>query len=425
MNAAPPAAPDRHASLDRWLAYQERLHPRDIELGLERVGAVAKRLSLGCEPVPTLTVAGTNGKGSSATLAAMILQQAGYRTGLYTSPHLMRYNERVCVDGMPVDDAALCEAFDCIERARGDIALTYFEFGTLAALWCFRESAVQARVLEVGLGGRLDAVNLIDADVALITSIGLDHLDWLGADREAIGREKAHVMRPQCPAFCADPDPPSTIAAHARDIDAALGQWPRDFHALVSARTGRWDWHGPGLTLTDLPMPGMQGPAYLRNASGVIAALQGLSQRLPLAREAIERALRDWRLPGRFERSGRRIYDVAHNAEAAAVLAAQLREQCAGAPISLVLGMMADKPVEAFCAALAGQLMSVYCIGLPGPRGCPSNQLAARAGSAGVPVRACKDIAQALAAAQAEVGDAGWVLVSGSFLTVAAGKAHG
>jgi dihydrofolate synthase / folylpolyglutamate synthase len=420
--------PSANSPLADWLDYQERLHPRNIELGLERVGKVALRLGLPEASLPTLVVAGTNGKGSSATLASLIWREAGYRTGLYTSPHLQHYNERVSIDGVAASDADLVRAFVEIERVRGEVALTYFEYGTLAALWLFRERAVQVQVLEVGLGGRLDAVNLVDGDAALLTSIGLDHLDWLGPDREHIGMEKAHVFRAGRPALCSDPDPPQSVRAHARAIGAALAVLGEDFTCLRTARG--WDWSRGHQVLRDLPMPGLGGAAQLRNAAGVLAAITALQPRVPVAEGAIRAALPRLALPGRYERRGRCVFDVAHNAEAAVVLAERWAEDARAHParrLHVVLGMLADKPVEAFCGALAPHVRKVYCAGLPPPRGLSAAVLGARVRSIGLPVGEYADVEQALVAAlaAAEQDDEDEVLVTGSFLTVAAARAHG
>ena len=420
--------PTATSSLADWLDYQERLHPRNIALGLDRVGKVAMRLNLPDASIPTLIVAGTNGKGSSATLASLIWREAGYRTGLYTSPHLLRYNERVSIDGVDASDADLVRAFVEIEKVRGEVALTYFEYGTLAALWLFRERRVQVQVLEVGLGGRLDAVNLVDADAALLTSVGVDHQDWLGPDRGSIGWEKAHVFRTGRPAICADPQPPLSVRSRALEIGAELAVLGEDFSCVRTAKG--WDWSRGRTTLRDLPLPGLGGSAQLRNAAGVVAAITALQPRVPVAESAIRSALPRLALPGRFERQGRRVFDVAHNADAAAVLAERLAEN---APrdraryVHVVLGMLSDKPVEEFCCALAPYVRHVYCAGLPPPRGLSAATLGARVRSTGLPVSEFADVEPALAAAiaAAEQNDEDEVLVTGSFLTVAAARAHG
>lgn len=414
---SPHQTPHADWTLADWLRWQETLHPKSIELGLARVREAAARLQLPDARIRTLTVAGTNGKGSSATLAAQIYREAGYRTGLYTSPHLLHYRERIAIDGEPVDDAALCRAFAAIESARGDIALTYFEFGTLAALWLFREAGVQVQVLEVGLGGRLDAVNLVDADAALITNIGLDHTDWLGPDRDSIAREKAGVMRRRRPAVFVDDDMPDNIQRCAQDSGAQLQRLGTDYRYV--ANRSSWDWQGEGGDLPALPMPALAGAMQLRNAAGVIATVRALRHELPVADDAIRAALPRLRLRGRFERIGNTVLDVAHNAEAAQVLADNLRAS-GDAPVGLVLGMLSDKPVEAVAQALAPLVRRAYCAGLPGPRGLAGTQLAQRVRASGIDARAFDDVAAAYAQARREAGGQGAIVVAGSFLTVAA-----
>ncbi|HUS24541.1 MAG TPA: bifunctional tetrahydrofolate synthase/dihydrofolate synthase [Candidatus Binatia bacterium] len=405
-------------SLADWLAYQEALHPKSIALGLERVAQVAHRLGLPERRIRTLTVAGTNGKGSSATLAAGIYRAAGYRVGLYTSPHLLRYNDRIAIDSVPASDELLCRAFAAVEQARGDTLLTYFEFGTLAALWLFREARVEVQVLEVGLGGRLDAVNLVDADAMLITNIGLDHTDWLGPDRESIGREKAGILRAGRPAVLVERAPPASIAAAGAALGVELTQLGREFD--FEPRAQDWRWHGGGQELDALPKPGLAGAVQMQNASGVIAAVNALQPLLPVQPEAIRAALPLLRLPGRFQREGRLILDVAHNTEAAAVLADNLRALLPSGRIWLVLGMLADKPVESFARQLAPLVHHAFLAGLPGPRGLSAGELAARSREVGWDAEQCGDVAEALARARAQADDQDWIVVTGSFLTVAA-----
>jgi dihydrofolate synthase / folylpolyglutamate synthase len=404
-------------TLADWLQWQETLHPRAIDLGLDRVAAVAARLGLPWTAAVTLTVGGTNGKGSSAHLAALIWREAGYRVGLYTSPHLLRYNERVRIDGTEIDDAVLCQAFEAIEAVRGDVRLTYFEFGTLAALWCFREAAVDVQVLEVGLGGRLDAVNLVDADVALITSIGIDHTDWLGPDRESIAREKAGIFRAGRPAVIAEPEPPYSLLESAAGIGARAIRAGVDFRCVPRA-AGGFDWHGVAQHWPALPSPGLSGAAQLRNAAGVLAAVEALQSRLPTPREAVQRALPQLAVPGRGQRRGRYVFDVAHNAEAAQVLAAQIAAMPRARTV-LVLGMLADKPHATFADALAGLADEMVLVSLPGPRGMRAADLAARL-PALQNLHCCDNIEQALARARALAGRDGRIVVTGSFLTVAA-----
>ncbi|PPE72805.1 bifunctional tetrahydrofolate synthase/dihydrofolate synthase [Solimonas fluminis] len=405
-------------TLADWLAWQEQLHPKSIELGLERVRSVALRLGLLPARAVTLTIAGTNGKGSSSTLAAAICREAGYRTGLYTSPHLQRYNERVMIDGVPASDAQLCRAFAAIEQARAATPLTYFEFGTLAALWLFREADVQVQVLEVGLGGRLDAVNIVDPDAALITNIGLDHTDWLGADRESIGREKAGILRPGRPAVLVERHPPESVLQIAQDLGVPLLRLGRDYD--FAPRDGAWRWRGPAGALDDLPPPALPGAMQLQNASGVLALLETLRERLPVAPAAVAAALRALRLPGRLQRLGACLLDVGHNAEAAEVLAEHLQSLRPRGRVLLVLGMLADKPVEAFARLLQPQVSRAFLGGLPGPRGLDAHALQARLRSLGMDTEACRDIPEALRRALAQAAPEDLVVVTGSFITVAA-----
>ena len=408
--------PQAHWTLADWLSWQERLNPRSIELGLDRIRLVAQKLNLPSSKVRTLTVAGTNGKGSSATLAALILREAGYNVGLYTSPHLLRYNERIGINGVEVNDDALCRAFMAIEQARDETLLTYFEFSTLAALWLFREAGVDVQVLEVGLGGRLDAANLIDADVALITNIGLDHTDWLGPDRESIAREKSGIMRAGRPVICVDSDAPAAIASTAHSLKAPLLQIGRDFGFSVGEQG--WNWRGSDSELLNLPFPSLRGAMQLRNASGTIAALKKLPLDIP--ESAIRSALPKLQLAGRYQRIGNVILDVGHNAEAAAVLADNLLRDKTDGRILLVLGMLSDKPVEAVGKALARCTQKVFVGTLPGPRGLSAAELERRLQDSGLKCEVCTDIPSAYLKAQQEAQAGDWVVVTGSFLSVAA-----
>lgn len=407
-------------SLDEWLHWQEGLNPRSIELGLERVSAVARRLELQANPPPTLTVAGTNGKGSTATLAALMLREAGNRVGLYTSPHLLRYNERVQLNGVAVDDAALCRAFEAIERARMGVQLTYFEFGTLAALWLFREAAVDVQVLEVGLGGRLDAVNLVDATVAVLTNIGLDHQDWLGPDRASIGREKAGIFRAGRPAVLGERDPPASVIATAGAVGASVLRLGADYD--YHRRGTRWSWRGLQTALEDLPLPALAGDRQLDNAAAAIAAVLALPPQLSVDVLAIRRALPALQLPARLESrwtaAGEVLLDVAHNEEAMTALVDHL-SNLNGRRKVVVLGMLADKPAHAVASRLAAQASHALLVGLPGARGLSAHELADRVAGSGLQTQCCDNMRAALTQARALAGPDGLVVVTGSFLTVA------
>ena len=347
-----------------------------------------------------------------------ILQAAGYRTGRYSSPHLRRYAERVRIAGREAEEGALCEGFAAVERARGAVPLTYFEFGTLAALYLFGREPLDALILEVGLGGRLDAVNVLDADCAVLTSIGIDHVEFLGATREAIGREKAGIFRPGRPAVCADPDPPASV----QDSEARLLLLGRDFGYLPQAT--QWTYWGPAGKRPGLAHPALRGAIQLRNASAALAALDCLRERLPVAMQDVRRGLAEVSLPGRFQVLPGRpqvILDVAHNPEAAAVLAANLGD-CGFAPETIaVFGMLKDKDIAGVARAVAPRITRWHLASLPGPRGADAQALseAISAEKIQTPVFRHGSVAEALAAARKDAGESDKIVVFGSFLTVA------
>lgn len=410
-------APGPAAGLSDWLRWQEALHPSTIELGLERVREVAGRMGLPANGIRTLTVAGTNGKGSTAAMLAAIYQAAGFATGAYSSPHLLHYNERITINGVPASDAQLCAAFEVVERARRRTSLTYFEFGTLAALRLFQQAGVQVQVLEVGLGGRLDAVNIVDADVAVVTNIGLDHVEYLGHTRELIAIEKAGVFRRGRSAVYVDPDPCEAVLREADRLGADLWLLNRDFRY---ERAGdNWNWHGVSEIHRKLPAPALPGAIQLQNAAGAVAALACAGNFLPVEETAIRAGLSRVRLPGRFQRVGQVILDVAHNVEAARVLAGQLIDAKVG-KFHLVIGMLADKPVLDFLKILAPQVIKTYAASLPGPRGLAADDLVQRSRGAGVDAVGYADPVAALRAARAAAAEVDTILVCGSFLTVAA-----
>ncbi len=335
-------------NLDEWLIWQSSLHPREIELGLTRCRTVAQRLDLLPLPFPSISVAGTNGKGSSVILLDSIFSAAGYRVGRFTSPHLLRYNERICISGIDASDSKICDAFEHIEAVRNEISLTYFEFSTLAALLIFKLQQVDLAILEVGLGGRLDSVNIVDSDIALITAIDIDHIEWLGNDRESIGFEKAGIFRTGHPAVCSDSNPPQSLIQHAEQLQTPLYYLGRDFHQIKN-NDKSWIWQDKSTTY-ELPLPSLQGDYQLQNAAGVLKVLELLKEKLPVPKTAIAQGLINAKLPGRFQiLSGRvtRILDVAHNPLGARVLKDLLSQSpCKGKTHALV-GMLKDKDIAA------------------------------------------------------------------------------
>ncbi len=412
------------ATLAGWLEYIEGRHPLSIALGLDRVNVVRDALAL--QPAfPLLTVGGTNGKGSACMMLEAMLGSAGYRVGTYTSPHLLRYNERVRLGGREAGDADLARAFAAVEQARAacNVPLTYFEFGTLAAVWLFCESGVDAAVLEVGLGGRLDAVNAFDADVALLMSVGMDHMDYLGNTRAAIGAEKAHIFRRGRPAVCADADPPASVIEHARAIGADLLLIGRDFS--FHAQPQQWSYRGPGGDRHGLPLPALRGALQVANASACITALDALRERIPVTTGNIRSGLVQVENPGRFQVLPGRpvvILDVAHNPQAAVALADSLAQMTGFDKTLAVFSMLADKDVAGVAQVLRGHVDQWLIAPLEGPRAMSVAALVQSLRDAGVtaPVMACANIAEACDRAYQMAGDGDRILAFGSFLTVAA-----
>ncbi|MCX7033601.1 MAG: bifunctional tetrahydrofolate synthase/dihydrofolate synthase [Arenimonas sp.] len=409
-------------TLAQWLDYQQTVHPRDISLGLERVAEVSRSLGLGRPGHRVITVGGTNGKGSTVAFIEAIARAAGLRVGAFTSPHLLRYNERIRIDGQDVGDDALVAAFERIEAARGDTALTFFEFGTLAALLLMEAAGLDLAILEVGLGGRLDAVNIVDPDVAVITTVDLDHQAYLGDNREAIGAEKAGILRAGKPCVLGEKDPPSSVLRRAYAIGAFAIRGHSDY--LVDVLDEGWRWREPGYEV-DLPDPGMEAPAQRDNAAAAIAALRALDLAIPDA--ALRAGVAAARAPGRLQRlpalpgAPERVLDVAHNPQGARQLAAWL----AANPKTTVavFGALADKDLAGIVAPVAPYLKAWHLgpITDAGPRGLAVDELARRLAEqlpAGI-LHPHRRLADALAAAMKDVGPDGRVLVFGSFHTVA------
>ncbi|WP_137983436.1 bifunctional tetrahydrofolate synthase/dihydrofolate synthase [Pseudomonas viridiflava] len=410
-------------SLSDWLAYLEQLHPSAIDMGLDRSRQVALQLGLTRPARQVITVTGTNGKGSTCAFVAALLQAQGLKVGVYSSPHLLRYNERVKVQGVEATDLELCDAFAAVEAARGDVTLTYFEMGTLAAFWLFEQARLDAVVLEVGLGGRLDAVNLVDADLALVTSIGVDHAEYLGDTRESVAFEKAGIFRAGCPALCGDPAPPEPLLAKARELGCPLLLRGLDFD--LSIGDDSWDWRGiahgeqielRGLPLLDLPM---QNAALALQAFALLGYI--------LQPDATGKVLAETRLAGRLDRrvvkwhgkSLNLLLDVGHNPHAARFLGQRLARQPLGGKRRAVFGLLSDKDLDGVVAHLAPVIEEWAVAPLPTSRSRPAEQLQAALQNLGARVTSYQSIALALEAQCAHATPDDEILLFGSFYCVA------
>ncbi|GFM64509.1 bifunctional folylpolyglutamate synthase/dihydrofolate synthase [Pseudomonas cichorii] len=411
-------------TLGDWLAYLEQLHPSAIDMGLDRSRQVAQQLGL-TRPAPrVITVTGTNGKGSTCAFVAALLQAQGLKVGVYSSPHLLRYNERVQVQGVEASDAELCKAFAVVEAARGDITLTYFEMGTLAAFWLFEQARLDAVVLEVGLGGRLDAVNLVDADLSLVTSIGIDHADWLGDSRESVAFEKAGIFREGRPALCGDLDPPAPLLEQADKLGCPLSLRGRDFDLAVT-REG-WNWRGhdkagqvvelSGLPLLDLPM---------ENAALALQAYLLLD--MPWQADVIHSALAGSRITGRLDRrvfqwQGKTLnllLDVGHNPHAAQFLAQRMAQRPVIGKRLAVFGLLSDKDLDGVVSELVSSVQDWAVAPLPTPRTRPVAQLQSALQNLGAQVASYDSVALALEAQCARATADDEILLFGSFYCVA------
>ena len=416
------AAPVRFPRLEHWLEWQQSAHPQAIDLGLERVARVLARTGWQQPARPVITVGGTNGKGSCVAMLEAMLRAGGHRVATFTSPHLVDYRERIRLDGRRVSEASLVAAFERIADACGSDSLTFFEFNALAALLVFETWGPDVTLLEVGIGGRLDAVNVVDADVAVVASVGLDHMEWLGPDLASIAREKAGIFRPGRPAVCGMADPPATLVETAAALGAALRLRDRDFVAREHA-DGTWDFEDADGRLERLPPPALVGVVQVGNAATALAALRALAPRLDLDRDAVERGLREVRLPGRFQRvpSGTGfewVLDVAHNPEAAAALASSLARWPVRGRTLAVCGMLADKDVAGVLEALRGQVDRWFAASTDGARGLDDSALAARAAAAGIAMTEGGSVAGAMKTAAGEAREGDRIVVFGSFHTV-------
>lgn len=409
-----------YQSLDDWLAWQTTLHAREIELGLDRIETVARRLNLLDCPFKVITVAGTNGKGSSVAMLSAILDCAGFKVGTYTSPHILKYNERIKISLQCVDDQELCASFARIDHAREGISLSFFEFATLAALDIFHRQQVDVAILEVGLGGRLDATNMIDCDLALVTSIGLDHTEWLGDNRESIGFEKAGILREHKPAICSDKQPPQSIQQVANDKNASLYQIGQDFHYELVDQG--WNFSSDDYVLTDLPMPNLEGMIQVQNAAGVIKGLHCLPE-LNVSEADIRAGLQKIDLDGRFQRLSKHcevILDVAHNHDSAQNLARNLAANLNEKRTIAVFSVLSDKDVEGIAELVHPFVTDWYIAVVNSARGMNISQVkqALEAHASPQSITQFDSVATAYQQALAEATPQDRVLVFGSIFTV-------
>ena len=415
-------------ALADWLAHVERLHPVGIDMTLERTRAVAARLGLAFK-VPVVMVAGTNGKGSTCAMLEAIALRAGYRVGLYSKPHLVHFEERCRLDGQMVAAADLLPHFEAVEAARLQspaITLTYFEFTTLVIMRRLSQAALDLVILEVGLGGRLDAVNIIDADVSIITSIDLDHVEYLGPDRESIGREKAHIMRPGRPAVVSDPSPPASVAAHAQAIGAELLLAGRDF--AHGGDRQQWHWKGRARRFHSLSYPALRGANQLINAAGVLAAFECLQDRLPVPAQAVREGLALVELPGRFQIVPGQpvlVLDVAHNPHSVATLAVNLDQMGFYPRTIAVFGAMRDKDLARIVEPMKPLVDRWHVCGLPTPRAATADELAQMLNDSSSTAERHGSPSDALRAALAEADPGDRIVVFGSFWTVGGVMAQG
>ncbi|NDA02410.1 MAG: bifunctional tetrahydrofolate synthase/dihydrofolate synthase [Burkholderiaceae bacterium] len=415
-------------SLDQWLSHLETAHPVGIDMGLARITRVKESLGLkfAC---PVITVGGTNGKGSTCAFLESILLAAGYKVACHTSPHLLRFNERARINGADVSDADLLKAFERVEQARCRLSdpptLTYFEFTTLAIMDIFANASVDAVILEVGMGGRLDAVNIVDADCAIVTSIDLDHMAYLGNTREAIAFEKAGIFRTKAIAICADPMPPTSLINHANAIGADLWLMGKDYSFTGDQQ--QWGWTGRGKRFSGLGYPALRGANQLLNASAVIAALIALHDRLPVSAQDIRNGLALVELPGRFQVLPGRptvVLDVAHNPHAAATLAESIEAMAYHPYTYAVFGAMADKDIDGVLKPLLNTVDYWYCTDLPTPRAASASDLAKRLRAFNKEALVFMDPGAAYQAALDKAGEGDRILVFGSFYTVSGVMAY-
>ncbi len=413
----------RFEHLQDWLAWQQTLHSQKIELGLDRIADVANALGIMQPKYQTVTVAGTNGKGSIVAVLESIYHQAGYRVGSYTSPHLLRYNERIKVEQQCVDDETLCRAFNFVDKARGEISLSYFEFGTLAAMQIFNDVELDVAIYEVGLGGRLDAVNILDTDLAIVSSIGIDHVQWLGATRESIGLEKAGIFRSKRPAICGDKEPPKNLIKYAQDLEADLYLINNDFYYQRNSNE-TWSFQSSKLNWENLPMPSLYGGTQVSNAATALMGLLTIDDKLPVTRESVEQGLSTINLLGRFQRIAgpcEIILDVAHNLDSAKVLVKNLQELEPVSKTYAVFAVLADKDIDGIIDAVKENIDKWFISRLESDRAldCETLQYKLKQHCPGCIMQPYPSISEAYMAAEQHADGSSRILVFGSFLTVA------
>lgn len=436
-NIAPATRPGKDADLDCWLRYIETINPKPMELGLARMKEMIARMQISFQ-CPVFTVAGTNGKGSTCTFLESILRNEGYRVGMHTSPHLLRFNERCLLCGREASDHELIGAFQEVEKARGDLPLTYFEFTGLAILHLFQQADLSAVILEIGLGGRLDAMNAIDTSCGILCAIGLDHTQFLGSTREAIGFEKACIYRPNVPAICTDRNPPATVIDYAAKIGARLSVYGRDFETTQHSDSFDFLMNDPQAgraSFKKLPLPGLAGENQIQNAAGALAALWRMRRTLPLHIEGIKKGLARARITGRFERvheadqkAPEIILDVGHNPQAAGVLAENLHATAKNdVETWAVAGMLKDKDMTGVMKIVSPEVSRWFIASLTGPRAATAQMLEEHMLQAGISAASISSFAAVSQALQAAIEEAKKrplgtvrIIIFGSFLTVSA-----
>lgn len=411
----------RFNSVEKWLKWQEGLHTQGIELGLERCSKVAHDMGLLSPKFITVSVAGTNGKGSSVEIIEAILKNSVYKIGCYTSPHLIAYNERIRINGVQVTDQMLCESFNNIDNARKNISLTYFEFGTLAALDIFHRAGINIALFEVGLGGRLDAINCINANISLITSIDLDHTEWLGKDRESIAYEKAGIFRENQYAVCSDLNPPMALFKHAKKVGATLHTIGKDFHYQLLQ--DNWLWRCNDIEYRNLPWPSQYNMCQVQNAAGALMVLYLLNEQINIDIALIKKGLQSFNISARFqmiEQERRIILDVAHNIQAAENLMNNLKRLSGQGKIHLIIGMLKDKDHTGFLSKLINITDYWYTLTISTPRGIKNSVLKKKLLDLGVTVPISEHVSIADAFSQVEtnfqLNDN--IVVTGSFISV-------